>query len=352
MKAEQAGRQGSVLPAWSASRPALITHALIKSRPEDFVVIENTGIEPEGQGEHLWLRLRKRDLSTPDMCAQLGKLAGVKQRDIGYAGLKDRYAVTEQWVSLLWPVNKEPEWLAALPHTIELLQAQRHGRKLRKGALKGNQFTITLREVACDGRAALERRIEDIRQSGFPNYFGEQRFGRNGANVSSAKAMFNRSMKVRDRFRRGMFLSAARSYIFNQLLAERIRQGNWNQLLRGEVCMLEGSRRFFLSQAGDTGLQSRLYSGDIHPSGPLWGDGDPESQSAAHELEQEIAGNEPELVAGLAAARLQHDRRALRVIPGDLAMQWLDDATLDLSFSLPAGAYATALLRELVATAA
>ncbi|MBE9516575.1 MAG: tRNA pseudouridine(13) synthase TruD [Proteobacteria bacterium] len=335
------------VPEWPATQPAVLTRAVIKLLADDFVVIENTGIEPTGEGEHLWLRLRKTGFSTQEAVKQLASASSVAQRDIGYAGLKDRHAVTEQWMSVLWPIANEPDWLGELPAGIEVLQQRRHGRKLRKGALKGNAFELTLREVEYDDKAAVDRRIQEIQQQGFPNYFAEQRFGRDGANVSKAKAMFDRSMKVRDRFRRGMFLSAARSWIFNHVLAERVRQGSWNQALAGEICALEGSRQHFKSQPDDPEIKDRIDSGDIHPSGPLWGDGEPESSDEAYALESRIAATEPELVSGLAGARMDHDRRALRVIPQSLQHEWLADDKLKLSFSLPAGVYATALLREL-----
>lgn len=335
------------IPDWPATRSAVLDHAVIKQVPEDFVVIENTGIEPSGEGEHLWLRLRKTGLSTQEAVKRLASVSTVAQRDIGYAGLKDRHAISEQWISVLWPIASEPTWLNALPDGIELLQQQRHGRKLRKGALKGNHFELTLRQVNYADKAAVTRRIQEIQSQGFPNYFAEQRFGRDGTNVSKARAMFDRSMKVRDRFRRGLFLSAARSWIFNHVLAERVRQQSWNKALAGEVCVLDGSRQYFKSQPHDPEIAARMHSGDIHPSGPLWGDGEPESSGEAYELECRIAATEPELVAGLAAARMDHDRRALRVIPQDLSHEWLVDDILKLSFGLPAGAYATALLREL-----
>ena len=314
---------------------------------DDFVVTENTGIEPEGQGEHLWLRLRKTGLSTPEMCKLLSRLSGVRDRDISYAGLKDKHAVTEQWISLIWPIKQEPDWLAQLPAEIELLAHIRHSRKLRKGALRGNRFQLVIRHIACVDPDAVLERIAHIRRAGFPNYFAEQRFGRDGANVSKAKAMFNRSMTVRDRFRRGMFLSAARSWIFNNLLAERVRRGDWDRVIDGDVCQLHGSRAWFVAEAGDADIPRRVKEGDIHPTGPLWGDGDPSSKGEALGLESAIARLDVDLMAGLAAARVDHDRRALRVIPEDLHGEWLDDGSLRLEFGLPAGAYATALLREL-----
>ena len=334
-------------PNWPATQPAVITHGLIKQFPEDFVVVEHTGLEPSGEGEHLWLRLRKTGLSTQEAVKRLANVSSVAQRDIGYAGLKDRHAVSEQWISLLWPMASEADWLKTLPDGMELIKQARHRRKLRKGALKGNHFELTLRQVACADKTAVEQRIQQLSAEGFPNYFAEQRFGRDGANVSKARAMFDRSMKVRHRFRRGLFLSAARSWIFNKVLAERVRQGNWNRALPGEVCVLEGSRQYFKSQLNDADIETRIHSTDIHPSGPLWGDAEPESSDEAYKLECRIATTESELVAGLAAARMDHDRRALRVIPQDLSSEWLADDVLKLSFSLPAGAYATALLREL-----
>lgn len=335
------------LPDWPTAHQPAIRYATIRQEPADFVVIENTGITPDGHGEHLWLRLRKTGLGTQDAVKKISEVSGVPVRDIGYAGLKDRHAITEQWFSVLCPVNTEPDWLQALPASIQCLQSVRHGRKLKKGALKGNRFTILLRALECDDRRAVEYRLQQIQEQGFPNYFGDQRFGHNGANITKALAMFNRSMKVRNRFQRGMFLSAARSWIFNRILAERVTSANWNQMLEGELCILNGSKQYFRYEPGDADIPERLATGDIHPSGALWGDGEPETGGLVLQLEKAVAAREPGLVKGLSDARMKHDRRALRVIPQDLSWQWINDQELSLSFSLPAGAYATALLREL-----
>ena len=314
-------------------------------QPEDFLVEEELPFTLTGTGEHLWLRIRKRGLNSEQAAVALGRAAGVPRRDVGYAGMKDRHADTIQWFSLLIGQRPTPDW-SVLPVGLEVLEAGRHARKLKTGALSGNRFVVTLRDCAGD-IASVMARVEAIRAMGVPNYFGEQRFGRGGENIERALAMFNRELSTFSRHQRGIYLSAARSLIFNEVLARRVQDTSWNSLREGEAIILSGTRSFFLAESIDDELVDRLVRHDIHPSGPLWGKGEPPSRACVRALEEEVAAQHEALAAGLAAAGLEQERRALRVVPRDLQATWSEETTLCLRFGLPAGCYATVLVREL-----
>ena len=331
---------------WPRTAPPFAS-GMLRVAPEDFIVTEVLTIPLSGSGEHVWLKVRKRGWNTDRVAQQLARAAGVPRRDVSYAGLKDRNAVTTQWFSVQLPGRDAPVWTEMLPPEIEILESMRHGRKLQTGALAGNSFDIVLR--ACSGdRDALARRAQDISARGVPNYFGEQRFGHNGANVERALAMFGGKFNTRDRHLRGIYLSAARAFLFNQVLAQRVRQATWDQGLEGEAFVLHGSHSFFAAASVDDTLVARLKSGDIHPSGPLWGRGEPLTGSMVRILEDAIVARDSALAQGLEAAGLRQERRALRLLPQELTLQWLDESALRIAFQLPAGCYATTLLRELV----
>jgi len=225
-----------------------------------------------------------------------------------------------------------------------VLDAVWHNRKLARGALAGNRFALVLRELDGD-MPALEAALQALNAQGVPNYFGEQRFGMEQANVGKALGMFE-GRRV-DRAKRSIYLSAARSYLFNHVLAQRVSAGNWNTPLDGEVWMLDGSKSIFGPEPLDEAIAARCAALDIHPTGPLWGAGELRSQGAVRELEAQLADWQPELCKGLEKADLRQERRALRLLPKDLAWRLLDASTLELRFELPPGAYATAVLAEL-----
>ena len=331
---------------WSTWLAPSLTSGVIRSKPADFCVDEILPFEPEGEGEHLWLHVRKTGTNTEFAARAIAKALNVSPRNVSYAGLKDRHAVTMQWFSA--HALKEPDagWGERLPPEIEVLAIKRGRRKLRTGSLSGNRFVITLRECVAD-RAALEASLARMQSSGVPNFFGEQRFGRERDNLAQALALFEDRIRVRDHKRRGLYLSAARSWIFNQVLDARIRAGQWDQLLEGEVFMLDGSHSWFVSQALDAEIEDRYARMDIHPTGPLWGAGELASHGAVRVLEERIAGESPAFCAGLAKFGLKQERRALRMRVDELVAEWPEDDVLRLSFTLPAGAYATAVLREL-----
>ena len=327
---------------WAYGAPPL--QAQLRSTPEDFVVEEILGYDADGAGEHALLWVEKRGANTDWVARELAKFAGVSPMAVGYAGMKDRHAVTRQTFSVQLAGKPDPDW-STFPHAdVKVLAATRHSRKLKRGALRGNRFVLVLRGVQGD-RDAAEHVLQQISARGVPNYYGEQRFGREGGNVAQARAMFAGRRVERDK--RSFLLSAARSQIFNSVLAARVERDAWDKPLDGEIWSLTGSRSWFGPEPFTEVLAERLARADIHPSGPLWGQGEPPTQGEAGVLEREIGAVFSDLAEGVAAARMDQERRPLRLLPKDLKWRWLGDDALELSFELPAGAYATVVVREL-----
>lgn len=323
-----------------------VLEAVFRSQPEDFQVDEIDGFPAHGEGEHLLLTLRKRGLTTSEVARRLAQWAGIGEVGIGYAGLKDRHAVTTQRFTVHLPRRVAPDLATLASEQLEIVDSAWHNRKLPRGALEGNRFTLVLRQIE-GARAAIEDRLQAIADRGLPNWFGEQRFGRGGNNVNQALAMFEGRRVKREQ--RSMLLSAARSELFNRVLSARVTDGSWERGLEGEVWMLAGSRSVFGPEAWSETLAERLATFDIHPSGPLWGEGEPRVQGECAALESQVLGEGygTALRAGLETARLKQERRALRQQASGLQWHWRDPATLELRFTLVPGSYATALLHEL-----
>jgi tRNA pseudouridine13 synthase len=268
---------------------------------------------------------------------------------VSYAGMKDRHAVTRQTFSIHLPGRPDPDWSLWQHPEFQVLDCRRHSRKLKRGAHKANAFRIVLRDVSGD-RAAGESCLVRIAAGGVPNYFGEQRFGHGGDNLERARAMF--AGKRVQRHEQGLLLSAARSYLFNCVLAERVAAGNWNQALDGDVWMLAGSHSIFGPEPPTPELAARLATGDIDPTGPLWGAGELRSLGAVANIERNVAAVDEDLVRGLVACGMRQERRALVMRPSDLTATWLSESALELSFSLNKGLYATVLIREICGVSA
>ncbi|MFQ5645181.1 MAG: tRNA pseudouridine(13) synthase TruD, partial [Thiogranum sp.] len=200
--------------------------ATIRTQPEDFRVTEIPLVTPDGAGEHCWLYIRKRNSNTPWVAGQLAGFAGVSPRAVSYAGMKDRHAVTEQWFSVQLPGKADPDWQAIDNDDFQVLEAKRHSRKLKTGALRGNRFRLLLRGVVADP-ARVQARLEQLRR-GVPNSFGPQRFGRQGENLVQAERLLARPKARVSRNKRSIWLSAVRSALFNRVLTARIEAGNWN----------------------------------------------------------------------------------------------------------------------------
>jgi len=321
-----------------------VLSARFRVEPEDFQVEEIDGFEPAGQGEHLLLTVEKRGMNTVFAAKRIARWAGIQEMGVGYAGLKDRHAVTRQRFSVHLPKRVAPPLELLVSDELRVLDSTWHNRKLPRGALKGNRFALRLREVEGDV-AAIEARLRAIATLGLPNYFGGQRFGRDGDNVDAARRMFAGQRVPRDQ--RSMYLSAARSALFNAVLAGRVSAGNWATGAEGDVWMLDGSQSVFGPEPATPELAARAASQDIHPTGPMWGLGELRSGEAVKALEMHALEPFADLRAGLEAAGLKQERRALRVRVADLAWQWPAPDQLSLAFSLPPGAYATGLLEAL-----
>lgn len=320
--------------------------ARIRSTAEDFMVEELDGFEASGSGEHLLLTVERRGMNTAFVAKRIAEWAGIPESGIGYAGLKDRHALTRQRFSVHLPKKIAPDIAALQSDDLHVIAHDWHAKKLPRGALAGNRFVLTLREVQ-GAHDVIEDRLRTIATRGVPNYFGEQRFGRGGDNVGNALAMFGGRRVQRDQ--RTHLLSAARSQLFNQVLAARVQVDTWDRAIDGEVWLLDGSRSVFGPEPFDAALALRLSTLDIHPSAPLWGRGTLRTTASAAELELSALADARSLAlrAGLEAAGLKQERRATRLCPQALAWDWIDPAVLQLRFDLPPGTYATTVLAEL-----
>ncbi len=317
-----------------------------KLEPEDFQVSEVLGFEPSGEGEHLLLQVKKTNLTTDALISDIARCLSVAKRDVGCCGLKDKFAVTDQWLSVNWPIKEPIPSLSG--SSWQVLNAVRHNKKLKRGIHKANHFVIRLKNIDGD-LFLLEERLQAVAVGGFPNYFGEQRFGREGANVEKAQMLFNREIKCKP-FQRSIYYSAARSFLFNHYLSLRVGQDNWNKAIDGDSYNLEGSNALFGPEENiDQSLVGRLEQHDIHPVGPLYGDGESRLKSAALALELLVADKYPALVEGLKNARVKTAYRPLRVMPKSLNWQ-IEKNACELCFDLPSGSYATALIGQLVNT--
>jgi tRNA pseudouridine13 synthase len=318
----------------------------LKVEPEDFVVREWLGFAADGEGDHLLLTVRKRGANTHWVAKELAKRAGVHPREIGYAGLKDRHAVTEQAFTVPGRTADPAQWQGFSGEGFEVLAASRIRRKLKRGSHKGNDFEIVVRDVSA-GRDQLAERLALIASQGVPNYFGPQRFGRGGRNLDVAETWFSSGKSPFDRLDRSFALSAARSALFNTVLAARVKDGTWNRLLDGDVANLDGSGSIFPVAVVDDVLAERSRRLDIHPTGPLQGRGESRVGAAIAQLEDAALSPWAHWVSGMAAAGVEHERRALRLnVQG---LEWDCTGTdLTLRFRLGKGAFATSVLAELI----
>jgi len=322
------------LPDWARAFGAPLFAATIRATPQDFQVTEELGFEFTGDGEHDYLWIEKTGANTEWLARQLARFADVPARDVGYAGLKDRHAVTRQWFSV--PRWNAPQWHELEVEGVKLLDVQRHNKKLRRGAHKVNRFYIVLRGDGLHTHAeAIERRVQAIREHGVPNYFGEQRFGRDGNNVSLADAWA--SGKRLPRHKRSLAISTARSFMFNDYLDTRVQAGTWNTILPGDKANLDGTGSVFDVDDVDEEIERRCSAMDIHPTGELAGDGS--------------TGTNDAWIAALGTARVEPGTRSLRLNVTSLSCNIVEDA-VELSFALGRGAFATSVLRELATASA
>lgn len=322
------------------------TSASLKRFPIDFRVDEDLGFELSGEGEHCCLRIKKSGLNTDDVAKCLAQVAGVSRQDVSYAGMKDKQAVTTQWFSVHLPGKADPDWRTIESDEIEILATQRHNKKIKRGSLRGNYFQITLRD--CEGaQSDFLERLDLISTCGVPNYFGEQRFGIEGQNLRRAKQLFSGELKKVTKLKRSLYLSSARSYLFNEILADRVREGTWQQAIEGDLMMLDGSHSIFPIEMPDDEIIKRVSEFDVHPTGALYGVGESAIHSTAKAIEDAIFEAHPIFTKGLEKMGLKMDRRPLRLHLSNLDACFTAPKVLELSFFLAKGCYATTILREL-----
>jgi tRNA pseudouridine13 synthase len=316
----------------------------LRSKMSDFKVFERLPFEPCGEGEHLFVHIRKTGANTIVVARELAKYFKVKEGLVSYAGMKDRFAVTEQWFGIHLPGKAIYDLSDLTIEGVEVLSIKRHNKKLRIGALSGNSFELVLRNVTNSDEVL--RRWVAVSQFGVPNYFGEQRFGINGGNLERAMELFQ-GKKVKDKKKRGMYLSAARSEIFNQIISKRIKQNQFESLTVGDVFMLRGTQSVFLADYIDEKINQRFQEKDIDLTASLWGAGELMSQGESQILEKAVADDHSELCEGLAQFGLKQERRRIRLSLTEGKIKSEDD-TITLNFFLPSGCYATTILRELI----
>ncbi len=317
--------------------------ALLKAECADFVVKEQLGYDMSGDGEFVAVKVRKTDCNTLFVGEQLAKFAGISARNMSYAGLKDRKAITEQWFSLQMPGQPTPDFSQFSLEGVGILDVTRHQRKIRIGSLQGNHFEILLRNA--EETDELKVRLDFLAKNGFPNYFTEQRFGRDGNNLTQALRWANGEINVKDRNKRSFYLSVARSEIFNLIVAKRIELGLAQQVLNGDILQLNGSHSWFVVDESEdlAQLQQRLAQQDVLLTAPLIG----EEEKSAVDFEHEIFAQHQALFALMRQERMKAARRPILMQPQQFQWQFEPNG-LRLQFALPAGSYATALIRELV----
>ena len=430
---------------------ALFT-AVLKHVAADFRVHEVLSIDFSGEGEHLYLQVEKTSMNTDEVVEKLHTLFSVGSADVGFCGLKDRHSVSTQWFSVRTPLTAElfvnhaleyneaqvAQWGEADSQlkSMRLIRGERHSRKLRRGAHRCNEFDITLRDIEAlpvDGASAtasaahsathsatdngsnstyghdalsvaVAARIDTIKRLGFPAYIGPQRFGEGGRNLQRASQWLANPRKRTSRQQRSLWLSSARSAVFNLACAARVKEGTWQQPMPGEPLILAGTKSFFVPddetdtdpvEVGDdassaeglssiedlsveeglsseVGLSSdegptkflqtdkvafakgdrqstaqRVEQFDVHPSAPWWGRGRTAAQGECAEFEQAALKPLAAFLQGLERAGLEQERRAIRAIAFDLTTTWLEDNVLQLKFSLSPGVFATTLIREI-----
>lgn len=390
---------------------AALFSAVLKHIATDFRVHEVLSIDFSGEGEHLYLQVEKSSMNTDEVVSVLQTLFAVGSADVGLCGLKDRHSVSTQWFSVRTPQPADVFVAQALEYneaqraqwgetdaqlkSMRLIGHERHSRKLRRGAHRCNEFDITLRDIqACPiesddsrenkGDEALSvlvaARIDVIRRLGFPAYIGAQRFGEGGRNLQRASQWFASPRKRTSRQQRSLWLSSARSAVFNLVCAARVAEGTWQQPLAGEPLVLDGSKSFFVPD-DETDLESELAEGvspadagrleaaqaddtllaeevrpsaaqrvdqfDVHPSAPWWGRGRSPALGECAEFEKQVLQPFAAFLEGLERGGLDQERRAIRAVASDLSTSWLAENVLQLKFSLSPGVFATTLIREI-----
>ncbi len=322
----------------------------LKTIADDFFVEEELGFEPTGEGEHLFLNIEKSGLTTQELIDRVAGDFGIRTRDIGYSGLKDKVAVTRQWLSLHMPGQMHNAINVNPPGYIILKQTW-HDKKLRPGTHRFNRFDVLLREVNQPGEKT-RRQMDSLQTFGMANYFGQQRFGSNSDNVRRALRVFANARKARklSRNKKSLYLSALRSELFNQILSKRIKADIWQEPVEGDVFMLAGSQSIFQEKL-DSEILNRYQKFDISSTASLYGKGADMLRLRALEIENQVYQDNPEICQCLLDQGVKRQMRALRIIVRDFSFQYdPGKKQLRLKAVLPRGCYFTSLLGHFVDT--
>lgn len=341
------------LPYLTSELPGI--GGVLRSTDEDFVVDEEPAYLPSGAGDHVFVRIEKRGLTTPQAVRAIAAALGVADRDLGAAGMKDRRAVTTQWLSLPPPIQPEAALALALDG-IRVLEAARHPHKLRTGHVRGNRFRLRVRGLPAGEAPALARRaaaiLEELsRAPGAPNWYGEQRFGRDGDNAARGRELLSGARRPgRDRRMDRLMVSALQSELFNAWLVARLGDGLYRSALAGDVMHKRGGGLF--DCADPPADEPRVRAGEVVATGPMFGDrmrrpGEGTPAAAREAAILEAAGLAPDAFSRVRALA-EGTRRDAAIPLAGAAATAADDGTLEVSFALPGGAYATAIMREVM----
>jgi len=340
------------LPYLTADLPG--TGGVLRARDEDFFVDEEPAYQPSGTGDHVYVRIEKRDMTTRHAVQQIARALGIDDRDIGVAGMKDRHAVTRQWISLPPPTKTEAAEALAVDN-IQILEVSRHANKLRTGHVRANRFVLRVTGAEAGSaeraRAILARLAE---APGAPNWYGEQRFGRDGDNAAKGRELVSGARRFgRDRKLDRLFVSALQSELFNQWLVARMADGLYRRVLAGDVLKKRAGGMFVCEDAATD--EARLVAGELVLTGPMFGDKmrRPTAGSPAAEREAAILTGSglAEGAFGNVRALAEGTRREATIEVAEAQVtQGADDATFEVAFALPGGAYATAVMREVMKT--
>ncbi|HET7504870.1 MAG TPA: tRNA pseudouridine(13) synthase TruD [Kofleriaceae bacterium] len=340
------------LPYLTAELPG--TGGALRTREEDFVVDEQLPYTPSGAGDHVFVRIEKRGLTSPAAAQLLARALGVRDRDIGIAGMKDRRAVTRQWMSLPPPVSPEQALAVALPD-LQVLEAHRHPHKLRTGHVRANRFVLRIRGTTPD---AVERARQILaalaRPPGAPNWYGEQRFGKHGDNAALGKALVTAGptgdARRRDRRLDRLMVSALQSQLFNDWLEARLADGLYRAVIAGDLLHKRGGGMFASDDPATDA--ARLVAGELVVTGPMFGERmrrPPEASPAAEREAQILARHGLELAAFASVRAIaEGTRRDATIEVADATVVSVDGSTIDVAFTLPGGAYATVVMREIM----
>ena len=321
---------------------------VIRAKPELFTVVEVPAYEPLGYGDHIYFSVTKSGRTTRDTQIAIASLLGLRREDVGHAGLKDKNAVSTQTFSLLMPTD-DPKEVAKIIESslgVTVNWARRHPKKLRSGHLKGNTFTITVTDLEPSPKVALKR-VEEIQSIiahlGIPNYFGSQRTGKNGDNVLDGYDLIKGNFKERNRWLRRFLVSSYLSHLCNRYLVKRLNDGNFTKLLNGDLAKKHDTGGVFTVEDAQV-EQPRFEKGEISFTAPIYGYKMRETKYVAKELEDAIFADADVTLDDLRKVGADGTRRLGRLLPEIKVSEHPEGVTL--SFTLPAGGYATVVLRE------